>query len=104
MLVSLPKGLQRTEAAAPDATALEDELLLPPAIAATSVAVAQRRPSAESRLEGVVQREEAVPGVAEQAAPEVKGKEPDLDKLARQIYPFVKRMLAVERERTSARY
>jgi hypothetical protein len=94
-------GLQRTEGGAPDAAALEQELpLRPPVIAATPAAVAQRLPAAGPCLEGVVQREEA----GEQAAPEVKGKEPDLDKLARQIYPFVRRMLAVERERTSARY
>jgi hypothetical protein len=84
---------------------LEQELpLRPPVVAATPAAVAQRLPAAGPRLEGVVQREEALPEAEETATPEVKGKEPDLDKLARQIYPFVRRMLAVERERTSARY
>jgi hypothetical protein len=57
--------------------------------------------------EVIFRREEATAGTPE-ATPET-GEESaetgaDLDHLARQIYPLIKRMLAVERERRSGRW
>jgi len=70
----------------------------------------QRQPSAElhdidtigSRDAGQwVQRVTEAQPASGQSAEKGKGSAPDLDLLARQIYPILKRMLAVERERRS---
>ncbi|UCC86440.1 MAG: hypothetical protein JSV81_16535 [Anaerolineales bacterium] len=53
-----------------------------------------RRVEVVQRLEGEV---ETVPSQA------AEGGKPDLDRLARQVYPLIKRMLAVERERRFSR-
>jgi hypothetical protein len=53
---------------------------------------------------GVVQRAEAEgasPPAAADEAPSKRQRERDLDELARQVLPFLKRILAVERERRS---
>jgi hypothetical protein len=50
--------------------------------------------SAVGEGEAIVQREED-----EGIEPEVGDSAPDLDDLARQVFPFIKRMLAIERER-----
>ncbi len=52
---------------------------------------------------GVVQRVEEAETIAGQP-PEEGEEEMDLDKLARQVYPIIRRLLAVERERRSARW
>ncbi len=57
----------------------------------------------------VSRQAESVPEVAETPpetgeSPEAETSEVDLDSLARQIYPLVKRLLAVERERRPIRY
>ena len=59
------------------------------------------RPETESTGAILVQRQDGT-GPATSAAPAEKA-EPDLDQLARQVYPLVKRMLAVERERRFSR-
>ncbi len=48
--------------------------------------------------QSVVQRVELAPSTVEE-----KEEQPDLDQLARQVYPLIKRMLAIERERLSSR-
>lgn len=48
------------------------------------------------------QLEEAVTTVTDAAEAEASVAEPDLDDLARQVYPLIKRMLAIERERRPA--
>jgi len=52
---------------------------------------------------GWVQREVKTTPATGQAAEKEEKSAPDLDHLARQIYPILKRMLAVERERRSGR-
>jgi hypothetical protein len=88
-----------TEAARPDgysASLQRTELPLPP-VSRPTPAEAQR-PALEvfTNAEGfsVVQREGE-----EQAEPDDDGS--DLEQLARQVYPLIKRMLAIERERRS---
>jgi hypothetical protein len=87
---------------------LGGELPLPPP-RAPSAGLIQRQPSAlapdvavSSQRVGVVQR--AQEGEPLASASPVEGKpELELDHLARQIYPLIKRMLAVERERRPVR-
>jgi len=58
----------------------------------------QRQPAAvETGGSEVAPRGETVQRVVEEAHAEQAG--PNLDELARRVYPFVKRLLAVERER-----
>ncbi|CAG0933315.1 hypothetical protein TFLX_02994 [Thermoflexales bacterium] len=75
-----------------------------PAIQRTAEPLIQRI-AAESETSspgtGYIQRVESVPAAAEQ---EAEAAEPvDLDNLARQVYPLIKRMIAVERERRAFR-
>ncbi|MFN2228319.1 MAG: hypothetical protein ACK2VA_00985 [Anaerolineae bacterium] len=82
-----------------------------PAIRPSGLAMIQRQPSiagaevAIARVEGGempdVQRAEE-----EEVAPskEARNEEQDLDRLARQVYPLVKRLLAIERERRAGRW
>lgn len=52
----------------------------------------------------VVQRRGSGPAVTESAQPDADSDEkPDLRKLARDVYPIIKRMIAVEKERSSGR-
>jgi hypothetical protein len=60
-------------------------------------------PSTTAPSSGLIQRVESMPP---QAPPPTRPEAPapmDLDNLARQVYPMIKRMLAVERERRSSR-
>jgi hypothetical protein len=50
----------------------------------------------------IVQRVETPPAAAAEP-PAAEAPQPNLDDLARQIYPLIKRMLAVERERRPVR-
>jgi hypothetical protein len=62
------------------------------------------RPMLTATRSGVVQRAEAEgasPPAAADEAPSKRQRERDLDELARQVLPFLKRILAVERERRS---
>jgi hypothetical protein len=53
----------------------------------------------------MISRQEETTAETAEAAPETeRPAEQDLDHLARQIYPLIKRMLAIERERSSARW
>ncbi|MBI1878920.1 MAG: hypothetical protein HYR94_12005, partial [Chloroflexi bacterium] len=78
------------------------ELPLPPVSRPVSPASVQRQ--VDSSLEvamnaqptNLVQRVEETP-------PAVESSQVDLDHLAQQVYPLIKRMLAVERERRSSR-
>jgi hypothetical protein len=54
-------------------------------------------PAVSSQPPAVVQRAETEAPAS--TAPETESREPDLDKLARQILPLIKRLLAVERDR-----
>ncbi len=88
---------------------LGGELLLPPPPRASSAGLIQRQPSAlapdvavPSQRVGVVQRAQEG-GPAASASPVEEKPELELDHLARQIYPLIKRMLAVERERRPVR-
>ncbi len=66
--------------------------------------VVQRQPSPAVVGEGGwVQREVKATPATGQAAEKEEKSAPDLDHLARQVYPILKRMLAVERERRSGR-
>jgi hypothetical protein len=88
---------------------LGGELPLPPPPRASSAGLIQRQPSAlapdvavSSQRVGVVQRaQEGEPAAS--ASPVEEKPELELDDLARQIYPLIKRMLAVERERRPVR-
>ena len=88
---------------------LGGELPLPPPPRSSSSGLIQRQPSAlapdvavSSQRLGVVQRvQEAEPEAS--ASPVEEEPELELDHLARQIYPLIKRMLAVERERRPGR-
>jgi hypothetical protein len=88
---------------------LSGELPLPPPPRASSAGLIQRQPSAlapdvavSSQRLGVVQRaQEGEPAAS--ALPVEEEPELELDHLARQIYPLIKRMLAVERERRPVR-
>jgi hypothetical protein len=81
-------------------------LPLPPVSRLTAVPQAQRMPLLQEQEltgPGVVQRageEESAPGKT--PGPE-KQTEPDLDDLARKVYPLIKRMIAIERERLFSR-
>ena len=55
-----------------------------------------------AREPSVVQREDEP--LSESNTPTAEGTDVDLDDLARQIYPLVKRLLAVERERRTGRW
>jgi len=86
------------------------ELPLPPAPRPAWAEMLQPQPSAAAsdlamQPEGiaVVQRVEEAETIASQP-PEEGEEEMDLDKLARQVYPIIKRLLAVERERRSTRW
>ncbi|MBL7202682.1 MAG: hypothetical protein ISS56_21305 [Anaerolineae bacterium] len=57
---------------------------------------------AESGYVGVIQR--VTVGPEESAEPESGQGELNLDRLARQVYPMIRRMLAIERERRSGRW
>jgi hypothetical protein len=85
------------------------EFLLPPVSRPAPAALIQRQPVAPSvdltvAAQGadVVQRAVETPPETGLTTEE-EGSELDLDHLARQVYPLIKRMLAVERERRSAR-
>jgi hypothetical protein len=85
------------------------EFPLPPVSRPASAALIQRQPvvpsvdlAAAARGTDVVQRAIEMPPETGLATEE-EGSELDLDHLARQVYPLIKRMLAVERERRSAR-
>jgi hypothetical protein len=85
------------------------EFPLPPVSWPAPAALIQRQPAAPSvdltvatRGVDVVQRAVETPPETGLTTEE-EGPELDLDHLARQVYPFIKRMLAVERERRSAR-
>ena len=87
-----------------------DEFPLPPARWPAPAALIQRQPVAPpvdltvaAQGTDVVQRAVETPPETGLATTEEEGPELDLDHLARQIYPLIKRMLAVERERRSAR-
>ncbi len=85
------------------------EFPLPPVSRLAPAALIQRQPVAPSvdltvATQGadVVQRAVETPPETGLTTEE-EGSELDLDHLARQVYPLIKRMLAVERERRSAR-
>jgi hypothetical protein len=75
--------------------------------------------------EAIIQRQTSIPGVAiaisraeageaagvqrteeegVEAGAEARDEEQDLDRLARDVYPLVKRLLAIERERRAGRW
>jgi hypothetical protein len=94
---------ERIEPTSAEFPPLADELPLP----SPSPGVVQRQASSLAGPEVIFRQEEATAGPPE-ATPET-GEEStetgaDLDHLARQIYPLIKRMLAVERERRSGRW
>ncbi len=75
-----------------------------PAIQRMTEPAIQRTPSeseTSSSDAGFIQRVESVPAITAEAAEAVKP--PDLDQLARQVYPLIKRMIAIERERRAFR-
>jgi hypothetical protein len=93
-------GAEATSAGAYSPYIQRSELPLPP-VGRPVPAEAQSQGgemSAEMMAASVVQRTDE--GTPETAG---EGSETDLDQLARQVYPLIKRMLAVERERRSAR-
>jgi hypothetical protein len=81
-----------------------------PAIQRMPTPVIQRTPSEggadiSSAETGFIQRVETVPEAAALAAkqPEATAAPVDLDQLARQVYPLIKRLIAIERERRAFR-
>ena len=106
-VTSVPEAQRSGRGQAPVA-----ELPLPPIGRSAPPQVVQRQPSPEvpgidaagSRSRGEwVQRAATKGRVSGQSAEEEEKPDLDLDHLARQIYPILKRMLAVERERRSGR-
>lgn len=98
---------ERIEPTSAEFPSLADELPLPPLGRSPLPGVVQRQASSLAGPEVIFRQEEATAGTTE-ATPET-GEESaetgaDLDHLARQIYPLIKRMLAVERERRSGRW
>jgi len=90
--------------------ALEAEFPLPPVSHPVSAETIQRQPAGDAPdlaatlgSMGIVQRATETPSETDETSEEASSGL-DLDDLARQIYPLVKRMLAVERERRSGRW
>ena len=91
---------------------VDGEMPLSPQRALVTAESIQRRPQgeasesvptpAESGYVGVIQR--VTVGPEESAEPESGQGELNLDRLARQVYPMIRRMLAIERERRSGRW
>ncbi len=108
--VRLQTRFEKERAEAGPSRIVTGELPLPPAPRLASAEMLQRQPSASApdlamqpEGIGVVQRVEEAETIAGQP-PEEGEEEMDLDKLARQVYPIIRRLLAVERERRSARW
>lgn len=85
-----PPGGSPVGPAAPVARSLDGPLPLAPR-------VIQRQPAASEAVSDVAASVETVQRAVEDASVEEPG--PSLEELARRVYPFVKRLLAIERER-----
>ena len=94
----LERTAQHETVSMPRAPAARPEAVTRATIPATSTVI-QRTPIEAPAIpsgEGFIQRVESTPP---QAAVPTQAPQPDLDDLARKIYPLIKRMLSIERER-----
>jgi hypothetical protein len=81
--------------------AAEVPVMLPLVIPPAPTDTVQRKSAGIYPSQTLVQRvEETEPGSMGPSRPKTEPEKPNLDDLARQVYPLVKRMIAIERERS----